>query len=283
MTRLIQDPAGFFRLDPIPNVNDFYADWYYSDLKGRAPDLARLEKGDERELEWLESTVWGDIREELSNRAEWYKLPRSILDIGCGGGEFLSFMREGEWPGIGVEPSAKANTRALENGIVALRSANELNDDARFGFVSLLNVLEHVPDPRQILLDIRERLVPGGVVVVEVPNDFSPLQKAVSENYGLGAYWIKEPDHINYFSPDSLNTLLSECGFDTVYEFCTFPMELFLLWGDMYLNNPETGEMCHEKRRRLEMALPTMERRFLYTKLAEMNWGRNYVAFARKL
>ena len=49
-----------------------------------------------------------------------------------------------------------------------------------FDAVHLNNVLEHIPDPIELLILARECLEPGGILCVNVPNDFSPLQIAAT-------------------------------------------------------------------------------------------------------
>ncbi len=90
-------------------------------------------------------------------------------------------MRRG-WLAHGIEPSRQAAAHA--RGLGAPVTEGFFNDDqrralGRFDVVHLNNVLEHVPDPDRILIGLAHGLLePGGVICVNVPNDFSPLQIA---------------------------------------------------------------------------------------------------------
>jgi hypothetical protein len=115
-----------------------------------------------------------------------------------------------------------------------------------------------------------------------VPNDFSPLQMAAHKQLNKPAWWIAPPEHINYFDFTSLRGLLERVGYAVVHQFTDFPMELFLLMGDDYAGNPEAGARCHEKRRRLELAIPEEVRRRLYEVLPEVGVGRSVIMFGRR-
>jgi hypothetical protein len=75
-------------------------------------------------------------------------------------------------------------------------------------------------------------------------------------------------------------------GFDTVLETTDFPMEMFLLQGDVYVGNPEVGKAVHEKRCRFERALRESGYggllKDLYEKLAELGLGRQAIVCGRK-
>ena len=122
-----------------------------------------------------------------------------------------------------------------------------------FDAVHLAFVLEHVRSPAEILRKAREALRPGGVICVEVPNDFNRLQQAAGLALGKPPWWVCWPDHINYFSFASLERTVEAAGFDVVGRDATFPMELFLLMGEDYVGNDPVGRACHEKRMRLEL------------------------------
>jgi len=63
--------------------------------------------------------------------------------------------------------------------------------------------------------------------------------------------------------------------------FGDFPMEMFLLFGDGYVGNPEVGSQCHKKRVAFELSLPVEVRRNLYRCFAKNGLGRDCLVFAR--
>ena len=119
----------------------------------------------------------------------------------------------------------------------------------------LLNVLEHVPHPEEMLTGIWRLLEPGGLLYIRVPNDFNPLQAAAQRKLGAEPWWIAVPDHVNYFDVESLCALTRQIGFEPVDVQADFPMELFLLMGLTYIGDPEVGARCHAYRVEAERSM----------------------------
>ena len=117
----------------------------------------------------------------------------------------------------------------------------------------LLNVLEHLRNPALTLNLIKEKLLKkNGILVVEVPNDFNHFQQVANKEFNLEEWWVVSPNHINYFSPESLMNLMRRCDYEIFEYHTSFPLEIFLLFGENYINNREIGTKCHEKRVKFE-------------------------------
>ena len=287
---VIQDPKhGYCRLNPIPpvsEISEFYESHYY-DLarKGkRAPDLARLMQGGEnaeRERHWLQHSLYTDVVEVLAELAPG----RRLLEVGCGTGDFLEFAQTRGFEVEGTEPSQEASQVARSKGLqvhaATFGQFIAAHSGAKFHAVVLLNVLEHVPDPVGMLQECRSVLHPGGIVCIRVPNDFTEIQAAAREKLGAKPWWIAAPDHINYFNFDSLRQVLKRNGFDTRYAQGDFPMEMFLLMGDNYVQNPEEGQRCHARRVQFDLAVPPQVRRKIYAALGAAGLGRNCLVFGK--
>jgi SAM-dependent methyltransferase len=290
--KIVKDAAhGYSRLDPVPDPADldaWYRDRYYGLISagGRAPDIKKMMEGAKsaaQEIGWLQKSLWKDVldilRTTLGEQAR-------LLDFGCGLGQFLTYCRETTgWHVAGVEPSDDAATRARDSGLHVYSSLEECiaNEPAPFDAVVSLNVLEHLPDPARRLDELARVLAVGSVLAVMVPNDFSALQKSAQHALGCEPWWIAVPDHINYFNFESLCNLLSQRGFQVFDQLGTFPMEMFLLFGDHYVGNPELGAMCHRKRVAFETSIPADLRRSLYRAFATVGVGRECLVFARKV
>jgi 2-polyprenyl-3-methyl-5-hydroxy-6-metoxy-1,4-benzoquinol methylase len=288
--------CGFKHLDPIPTdieLNAFYKSRYFDQIKkgGRSPDIHRLIGKDDAahtEREWLEKTFYTDINEILTCCN--VRGDRRILDVGCGTGDFLKFMQEQGWKCTGIEPSEEGSSRATHSQITVYNCPLEsfvsthpkfLNS---FDVISLLNVLEHVSSPKIIIEDIKYLLKPeSGIVVIRVPNDFTTIQQFAQRKLMKEPWWVTVPDHINYFSIESLQHLLTAMGFEIIYTTVDFPMEFFLLMGEDYVGNPITGSSCHQKRKSFELSMPGETRRRFYHHLAEQGIGRNCIIFAKRI
>ena len=96
--------------------------------------------------------------------------------------------------------------------------------------------------------------------------------------HGLNDWWVAPPAHLNYFSANSLQMTLEGCGFEVKLAVASFPLEIFLLFGDCYVGNAQLGKQCHMKRVEFEKNLRNLgyedKLRDFYEALAKINLGR---------
>ena len=281
--RIIEDPEwGFRRLEPIPNweeVSQFYEKDYYN---------WALTAGDaqtDEELAWLTSTLYADCLDVLNR--ERGTNPKCLVDVGCGLGDFLAYAKRHGWYVVGLEPGPEAAAACASKGLeVYSLSIDEFLVQhpcyrSFFSVASFLNVLEHVPNPVELLTQAEKLLVEEGLVLIQVPNDFSEIQASAQKAINKKPWWVAVPDHINYFDFKSLQALLKRLGFQVRDVRGDFPMELFLLMGDDYVDNPEIGSRCHGKRRRLELSIPADLRQRIYQALAGVGVGRSCIVVGK--
>jgi SAM-dependent methyltransferase len=108
-------------------------------------------------------------------RAELDRLPlgrgASVLDAGCGSGRMLEELeRYGTVYGIELDPQAAALAASRGHGEVRVGRLEELPwEDATFDLITCLDVLEHTPDDRVTLAELRRVCRPGGWLLVTVP------------------------------------------------------------------------------------------------------------------
>ena len=285
------EPYGFYQLDPIPAADEltaFYESGYYDSLRagGRAPSLARLAEGNQEadaELEWLRATVFQDY---LSAAESHLGGVGQVLEIGSGRGDLLESFRDAGWDTIGLEPAVEIALACRERGLdvrsLPLEEFVADNPDFEADAVVMRYVLEHVPDPLTLLQRITQCLRQGGVLVVEVPNDFNDFQEAAVRKLGVNRWWIAVPDHINYFDFDSLTAALDGIGFDVVGRSTTFPMEFFLLMGDNYIDDATVGASCHMRRREFELSIDPQVRHRFYGALSQAGIGRSCLLTATR-
>ena len=108
-------------------------------------------------------------------KATTKKSKGSLLDYGCGVGVFTARAEHQGWSVQGIELSDAA--RALANEKLkrgrAVKDGSELSTTT-YDAVTLFHVLEHLDDPNEVLQWVRERLNPGGALIIAVPNSASP-------------------------------------------------------------------------------------------------------------
>jgi SAM-dependent methyltransferase len=134
--------------------------------------------------------------------------PGTLLDIGCGEGDFLLATRERGWFGVGIEvgPAARAARAA---GLDVRESLDGASALAPFAAVTLWHSLEHLPDPLGTLAAARGLLSPGGRLVVAVPDNGGWQARL----YGRRWFHLDVPRHLYHFDARSLAGLLGRAGF----------------------------------------------------------------------
>lgn len=143
-----------------------------------------------------------------------YRKNNSLLDVGCFRGYLLSGAREQGWQVKGTELSEQAAACArkdygLDIHTGSLKDANY--PENFFDVVSMLDVIEHLTDPAEYLREIERILRPGGILYIETPN-FNSITR-----YLLGKNWsIFFPWHLYYFTPGTLNNIVSRANLDVV-------------------------------------------------------------------
>lgn len=133
-----------------------------------------------------------------------------LLDIGCGNGTELYKLKLMGWDVYGVEIDAEASERARSKGLSLftgeLLEANY--PDHFFHVVRMSFVLEHLRNPKEVLLEIKRVLMPKGRVYISVQN-------ARSLNYWLFRkcwFSLDVPRHLFSFTPETIQKLLSPLG-----------------------------------------------------------------------
>ena len=151
-----------------------------------------------------------------------------LLDIGAGKGGFVSLAIKNGYEAKGIEPSARFCEYARKSyGVQVEEGYLERGlhfQDEKFDVITLFHVLEHVPQPQELLRTITNYLKEDGVVYIEVPNaDASLLWIADIVFHLCGKNWssrlspLHAPFHSFGYSPNSLKYLLEHNGFQLVY------------------------------------------------------------------
>ena len=129
------------------------------------------------------------------------------LDVGFGDGALLMTAEEFGFDPVGIDIRA-AKLDGVETHACAFE---DFKDQRRFAIVSLMDVLEHTPFPRQMLDHARQLIASGGILVVSTPNSDAPIFRQLTIS-GINPYW-GELEHFHNFSRARLYALLAESGF----------------------------------------------------------------------
>ena len=279
---------GFLQVRPTPTeeeITRFYAEEFYSS-KYQAFNNSALEvqEADREFHDAHRSDIANKITELLNRPLDGVR----ILDIGCGWGQTMKFLADRGGECYGFDPAPEAVDYVKSLGLQCTRAGMERMDvfgGKRFDVVMLMNVLEHLADPVNVVAEIKEAVLnDGGLLVIEVPNEFNDFQVAGQQLHGLKEWWVAPPAHLNYFSGTTLSSLLQGAGLDVRHLEASFPMEMFLLMGENYVSDRNLGRSCHERRMAFEMNLRRMGKEDVlhafYKALAAANLGRQVIAYA---
>ncbi|MDO8806543.1 MAG: class I SAM-dependent methyltransferase [Elusimicrobiota bacterium] len=144
----------------------------------------------------------------------FYREGGRIVDVGCGRGDFLAWMKELGWETLGIETDAMAAKVAAGRGLAVetrpLEKAGLPGDWA--DEVTMNHVLEHFYDPVSALTECRRILKKGGRLALYTPNAASLGHRV------FGREWrgLEPPRHLYIFSPRAILSALSKAGFTDV-------------------------------------------------------------------
>ena len=166
-----------------------------------------------------------------------------ILDIGCGAGDNARIIAEA---GKQVDCITLSKTEAvvaeqwcekvyihdLENGLPN-------NTKASYDCAICSHVLEHICYPQQLLEDIQEKIVPGGLLIIAVPNLLfwkNRLQLSLGR-FEYTDTGLMDYTHVRWYTLDSLSQLIENYGFKTIHGYGTgnIPLPLRRLVGNRQL------------------------------------------------
>ena len=218
--------------------------------------------------------------------------PGSFLDIGCGEGWALAYFQRQGWEVLGLDFSSFS----LEKFHPALRDRLRTGDlyeelqtlvaaGQQFDVLWLDNVLEHVLEPAELLRLCRALVNPGGVLVVDVPNDFSVLQQHLLDSGQIDRpFWVVLPDHLSYFNSAGLRNIAKATGWHTAKVIGDQPIDLNLLNpAANYVMDRTLGKGAHQARLQQDNLLlrtaPLPAVAAYYEALAGVGLGRSIVAF----
>ncbi|HYW09395.1 MAG TPA: class I SAM-dependent methyltransferase, partial [Longimicrobium sp.] len=210
--RLVRCAAcGFGQPEALPALPDYFGRMY-----------------DQRwSAEWMESEytsgykdlIFAEVLRGLEARAGG---PGALLDLGAHVGRLIHLAARRGWDAEGVELNrATAAFAANATGLPvhrmdarALRAAGR-----RWGAVTLVDVLEHIPRPVEALAAAREVMEPGGWIAVKVPHGRVQIAKERLRARLRPGYRPTVADnliHVSHFGVRSLERALRRAGFGAV-------------------------------------------------------------------
>jgi SAM-dependent methyltransferase len=201
-------PTSAFLTDEIYSEKSGYQSNKTDDLNGYAPT-----KRQKALLSYLGKKIKG---ESLATPL--------FLDVGCSNGEIMYLAQKLGFQARGAELNPRTANAARANGLDVFVGTLELAGypDGIFDVVHIGDVIEHVPDPRALIVEARRVLktasgeTPGGELIIATPNMNCFWAKITLSLWRLFRIpWSSStpPHHLWQFSADNLKLFLEENGF----------------------------------------------------------------------
>ncbi|MDP2641537.1 MAG: class I SAM-dependent methyltransferase [Candidatus Yanofskybacteria bacterium] len=143
------------------------------------------------------------------------KKGKTILDVGCGAGEFLAALQARGWNVWGVDFDRRAIQAAKRHFRLDQVFAMELGkffkdvETPQFDVITCFEVIEHVDDPRKLMENIQNKLHPGGKVILSTPS-----RERFFANLNT---WDFPPNHLTRWNKEAVARLLRPFGFEPTF------------------------------------------------------------------
>lgn len=140
-----------------------------------------------------------------------YKQTGKILDVGCGSGFFMETAIAYGWDCHGTEYSIEAIEFLKAKGHIVYQEPLQVSKNLyeSFDVITSFEVIEHLAQPKEHLITIYNLLRPGGLLYITTPNFNGVSRYILKEKWSVISY----PEHLNYYTPESLNKMLMKAGF----------------------------------------------------------------------
>ena len=181
------------------DFHKYYTEGYFS---GAHPDGYADYRGSEPVL-----------RREFARTVQFIRGLRDggrLLEIGCAFGFFLEEAR-GFYEVAGIEIADAAVAFCQGRGLAVINAVAEestLRALGMFDVIVLLDVVEHLPDPRSTLALCRRHLNPGGIIVISTGDFASVYARLAGRKWRL----MTPPQHLWFFTPESMRRLSHSLG-----------------------------------------------------------------------
>ena len=146
--------------------------------------------------QWMLKAMYGGFLKRLQEHG--FDTQQELLDYGCGAGELLSFLREAGYPhvsGFDEYSEAYSDTSVLSK---------------RYDVVISQDVIEHVPEPLELVKTLDGLCKPGGLVLIGTPN----AEAIALSNAQYRIQTLHQPYHRHILSKRMLKTLGQDLGWE---------------------------------------------------------------------
>ncbi len=185
---------------PMPTaLEDLYAENYFA---GADEGFGYVDYDADKE------PMVGAFKKYLQHVRKLSPQAKSLLDVGAATGFFLDIARTDGFTVAGVEISEFAAQKGRDKGIEMTTGTLD-QVSGTYDVISMLDLIEHVTDPRAELKKAHALLAEHGLLVINTPDAGSPYAKLMGPKWHL----IVPPEHLFYFDRKNIANLLAQEGF----------------------------------------------------------------------
>ena len=196
-----------YSIDPFPTDAQFrqaYGDDYYGGNEEKFNPL----------IEWLLNTY---RRKRAKIVTRYLPEHSNILDVGCGNGNFLKYLRQnGNFEIFGVELEGRSAQRARRIPKLTLYVGDfkDIEFKEKFNAISYVHVIEHIDKPFESLEKANSLLMNNGILYISYPNIVSSQAVKYQGNW----LHLDPPRHLNFIEPNHLIHYLSQKGYTLIQQ-----------------------------------------------------------------
>jgi len=155
--------------------------------------------------------VWGPVVERIHG---YVSPPNTWIDVGCGVGRLVAVASEFGYDVLGIDIREKYIAGLKQHGYNAMLGEIKDYKNNLVSIISMCDVLEHLPFPKQTLETANLIMIDGGILMISTPN-MDSLPWVMYDYKGTNPYW-QEVEHFHNFTRTRLYSLLRTCGFEPV-------------------------------------------------------------------
>ena len=199
-----EQKLGWTDIDHASNMDSYYASEVYDSHKVKQNSLR----------DWVYKTV-----QQWMFRYKWRKINQKSkrmisthLDYGGGTGGFSTFTQKKGIRTTIVENSSSVLTQLKKEGHHAYGSLKDIGSDKKFDLITLWHVLEHLPNPKETIKNLKGRLNAKGLLVLAVPN-LNSFDASYYQEFWAG---YDLPRHLWHFSNKGLQKIIENSGFSLI-------------------------------------------------------------------
>jgi len=200
-------------------------------IESSCVDESQYESEDYRRLLQEDPTSEGFFKnhdplqlERLNIYPPYHLRNKVVADVGCAAGAFLDHVHGLTTESIAIEPAQQYHESLRHRGYQVYRYASDAMSDwvGKVDVAFSFSVIEHVLDPKQLLIDIRQMLSAGSRVIVSTPNRHEAMFKEIARIVKPGGrVYVFEsilrelhqiPDDYLRYTPFGMRNMLESVG-----------------------------------------------------------------------